>query len=309
MVTERVDLQDIKSRIDLAQVVAEQTGQATSYRKHVHCPFHSDNTPSMMLYPDGHWHCFQCGEGGDLFDFLGKLWDCKLREVIDRLNEPGFAATIRHIPQQAKPEAQLRPTLPADLVDSLENKFGHREHEYWRKQGITIPVLAALRVGWTGQRYAFPWFYRGILTAFKLRRDDELTPELEPKYISAKGSRYTAPYNIDAVLEGYPQVVLIVEDEKSVMAALQYRYTAIAAPANAWKREWSHLLADIERIVIVSDNDDPGLASAKKIKAMTPRAVITTAPEGKDLFDFHAYMNERVGDNEVITQAMRSWLE
>lgn len=309
MVRETVDLNEIKSRLDLAQVVAEQTGQSTQYRKHVHCPFHSDTTPSMMLYPDGHWHCFQCGEGGDLFDFLGKLWDCGLREVIDRLNEPGFAATIRHIPPQAKPETQLRPTLPGELVDKFEELFGEREEAYWRKQGISPSVLFGLRIGWTGRRYAFPWFYRGILTAFKLRRDDDVTPELEPKYISAKGSRFVAPYNIDAVLDGNPQIVLVVEDEKSVMAALHYRYTAIAAPANAWKAEWCNLLADIERIVIVADNDAPGRMSAAKIKTMLPRASIETAPEGKDLFDYHTYLHERVGDKVAVEREMREWLE
>jgi hypothetical protein len=308
MVTSKVALNDIKSRIDLAQVVAEQTGQATRYGKHVHCPFHSDTTPSMMLYPDGHWHCFQCGEGGDLFDFLGKLWDCGLREVIDRLNEPGFSATIRHIPQQAKPESQLRPTLPGELVDKFEELFKERELEYWRKQGIPPSVLYGLRIGWTGRRYAFPWFYRGILTAFKLRRDDEVTPDLEPKYISAKGSRFAAPYNVDAVLDGVVKSLLIVEDEKSVMAALRYRYTAIAAPANAWKPEWCHMLADVGRIVIVADNDAPGVASAKKIKAMIPRASIEVPPEGKDLFDFNLYLCQRIGDREVEERTMREWL-
>jgi len=304
-----IDFGTIKQRIDLAHMIEVETGQPARYGKHVHCPFHNDPTPSMMLYQDGHYKCFGCGEAGDLFDFLGKLWDCGLREVIDRLNEPGFAATIRHIPAQAKPEAQLRPTLDPGLVDQLEDKLGKREEEYWRKQGISASVLYGLRIGWTGKRYAFPWFYRGILTAFKLRRDDEITHDLEPKYISAKGSRFAAPYNIDAVLDGMPPRVLIVEDEKSVMAALRYGITAVATPANSWKQEWGGLLADVPDVIVVADNDEPGMVSAQKIARMIPRATVISAPnKHKDLFDFHFHLHECIGDKTVEQLAIQEWL-
>lgn len=304
-----IDFGSIKQRFDLAHMIEVETGQPARYGKHVHCPFHSDTTPSMMIYPDGRWHCFSCGKHGDLFDFLGKLWDCDLRGVIDRLNEPGFAATIRHIPHQAKPLTTLRPTLDQALVEQLEDKLGDRETAYWRRQGISPSVLYGLRIGWTGKRYAFPWFYRGILTAFKLRRDDDLSPGMEPKYISAKGSRFTAPYNIDAVLDGMPSRVLIVEDEKSVMAALRYGITAIATPANSWKKEWSDLLADVPDVIVIADNDDPGMTSAQKIARMIPRAIITSAPNThKDLFDFHLHLHECIGDKMVEQLAIQEWL-
>lgn len=34
------------------------------------CPFHRDNTPSFTVFPDGGWHCFGCGAGGSLIDFV-----------------------------------------------------------------------------------------------------------------------------------------------------------------------------------------------------------------------------------------------
>jgi DNA polymerase I-like protein with 3'-5' exonuclease and polymerase domains len=30
------------------------------------CPFHKDPTPSLHLYPDGHYHCYGCGAHGDI---------------------------------------------------------------------------------------------------------------------------------------------------------------------------------------------------------------------------------------------------
>ena len=305
-----IDFDSIKQRFDLARMIETEIGQPVRYGKNINCPFHADSTPSMTVYQDGHFFCHGCHKQGDLFDFLALLWDCDLRTVIDRLNEPGFVATVRHIPQQAKPETTLRPTLDPTLVDKFEKQMDvHGRHVYWNEQGISDHVLYKLRVGFTGERFTFPWFYRGILTAIKARRDDELYPDLAPKYISARGSRFMAPYNVDAVIDANPDTVLIVEDEKSVMAALRYKLAAVAAPANAWKADWCHLLADVDRIVIVADNDEPGMASARKIKGMIPRASIEVAPEGKDLFDFHLYMHERVRDHDAVDKAMRGWLE
>jgi hypothetical protein len=40
------------------------------------CPFHSERTPSLHLYPDGTFYCFgtNCRRGGTIFDFAAHLW-------------------------------------------------------------------------------------------------------------------------------------------------------------------------------------------------------------------------------------------
>lgn len=37
------------------------------------CIFHTENTPSMMFYPDGHFHCYGCQKQGDLVDVVQHL--------------------------------------------------------------------------------------------------------------------------------------------------------------------------------------------------------------------------------------------
>jgi DNA primase len=39
------------------------------------CPFHTENSPSFTIYPDGHFHCFGsgCGAHGDEIEFLRRI--------------------------------------------------------------------------------------------------------------------------------------------------------------------------------------------------------------------------------------------
>lgn len=43
-------------------------------RIRVRCPFHDDSNPSAVFYPDGHFHCFACGEHArSVVDYVRKL--------------------------------------------------------------------------------------------------------------------------------------------------------------------------------------------------------------------------------------------
>lgn len=55
------------------------------------CPFHDERSPSFHVRPNhGHFHCFGCGEGGDVFAFLQKIEHVGFVEAVeqmaDRLN-------------------------------------------------------------------------------------------------------------------------------------------------------------------------------------------------------------------------------
>jgi DNA primase len=50
------------------------------------CPFHADKAPSFSVSEEkGLFHCFGCGESGDVFDFIGKLEGIGFREAKARL--------------------------------------------------------------------------------------------------------------------------------------------------------------------------------------------------------------------------------
>jgi DNA primase len=50
------------------------------------CPFHDERTPSFHVRPQvGHWHCFGCGEGGDVISFVQKINHMGFAEAVEWL--------------------------------------------------------------------------------------------------------------------------------------------------------------------------------------------------------------------------------
>ena len=57
-------------------------------RKKCKCPFHHEKTPSLHLDDNkGLWHCFGCGEGGNVFTFLQKIRGYDFKQAVDELCE------------------------------------------------------------------------------------------------------------------------------------------------------------------------------------------------------------------------------
>ena len=52
------------------------------------CPFHDEKSPSFHVTPaKGYFHCFGCGQGGDVINFLMKLEHLTFTETVERLAE------------------------------------------------------------------------------------------------------------------------------------------------------------------------------------------------------------------------------
>ncbi len=50
------------------------------------CPFHGEKHPSMKLYPNG-YHCFACGEHGDIISWVQKMDSLTFPQAVERLCE------------------------------------------------------------------------------------------------------------------------------------------------------------------------------------------------------------------------------
>ncbi|WP_134429274.1 DNA primase [Mycobacterium ulcerans] len=50
------------------------------------CPFHNEKSPSFHVRPNhGHFHCFGCGEGGDVYAFVQKIEHVSFVEAVELL--------------------------------------------------------------------------------------------------------------------------------------------------------------------------------------------------------------------------------
>lgn len=59
------------------------------------CPFHDEKSPSFHVRPNhGHFHCFGCGEGGDVYAFLQKIEHVTFVEAVELLADRiGYTVT------------------------------------------------------------------------------------------------------------------------------------------------------------------------------------------------------------------------
>ncbi len=69
----------IKERADIVQIIGECVDLKKSGTRFLgRCPFHGEKTPSFTVHPGQQFfHCFGCGESGDVFSFVRKYhnWD------------------------------------------------------------------------------------------------------------------------------------------------------------------------------------------------------------------------------------------
>lgn len=78
----------IKERLT-AQEVVEFYGFHPDRSGFIKCPFHQgDRHASLKVYSGNKtgWHCFGCGAGGSVIDFVMKLFDIDFRQACVRIN-------------------------------------------------------------------------------------------------------------------------------------------------------------------------------------------------------------------------------
>ena len=82
------DIAAVRERSPIADVVGEYLQLRPAGGGHLKglCPFHEERTPSFNVTPGKElYHCFSCGEGGDVIKFLMKIESLQFGEAIERL--------------------------------------------------------------------------------------------------------------------------------------------------------------------------------------------------------------------------------
>ena len=82
------DIAAIRDRVRIEDVVGDyvQLRRAGADSLKGLCPFHDEKSPSFHVRPNhGHFHCFGCGEGGDVYAFVQKIEHVSFVEAVEML--------------------------------------------------------------------------------------------------------------------------------------------------------------------------------------------------------------------------------
>lgn len=85
------DIQRVREANDLVDVFSERVPLKQRGRDYwCCCPFHQEKTPSCKVDPSTQlWHCFGCGEGGDVYKFIEKIDDLEFPDAVRYLARRG----------------------------------------------------------------------------------------------------------------------------------------------------------------------------------------------------------------------------
>jgi len=146
----RSPVEEIKEKIDLAQFIGGYVKvQKAGVNLKARCPFHNEKTPSFTISPaKGVWHCFGCGRGGDLFQFVMEMEHVEFKDALKLLAERAGIALVYE-----KPEEQSRRKKLLTLLDDATNfyeaalKDDKDVQTYLKSRGLTGETAKRFRVG------------------------------------------------------------------------------------------------------------------------------------------------------------------
>ncbi|WZH36387.1 MAG: DNA primase [Microbacterium enclense] len=82
------DVDEVKARVNIADVVGERVALKSAGVGSMKglCPFHDERSPSFHVRPQvGYYHCFGCGESGDVYSFLRAMDHVSFTEAVERM--------------------------------------------------------------------------------------------------------------------------------------------------------------------------------------------------------------------------------
>lgn len=148
-------VEDIKGRINIVDIVSEYLPlKKAGANFKAPCPFHNEKTPSFMVSDEKQiWHCFGCGQGGDVLTFIQQIEGIEFYDALKMLAQKAGV----ELKTGQRPVASQKGRL-LDLLDDTA-EFYHRlflEHpkatyarEYIKQRGLNDETIATYKIGYS----------------------------------------------------------------------------------------------------------------------------------------------------------------
>jgi DNA primase len=149
----KVDVQLVKDKVDIISFMSHYlslTESGEGYKGR--CPFHQDKRPSFVVSPQkGLWHCFGCGEGGDIFAFLMKIERISFSDALTRLaQEAGIRLSAPPTGERGK-LLEANQAVEQFFTANLLSPAGQEARQYLLKRGYQQESWQQFSIG-----YALP---------------------------------------------------------------------------------------------------------------------------------------------------------
>ena len=152
--------QTLKQQADIVRVVGDYVSLKKSGAQNYSglCPFHKEKSPSFSVHATRQfYHCFGCGQSGDVFAFVQKIENITFPEAVRAVAQKmGVALPKQTFSSEAEArDARLRTVLLeiheracAFFQECLRRPEGARAREYLAGRGLDEETIRKFRIGY-----------------------------------------------------------------------------------------------------------------------------------------------------------------
>ncbi len=155
-------IEEVRSRADIVEIVGAHVRLRRAGRNFVGlCPFHNEKTPSFSVNAErGFFHCFGCGAGGSVFNFIMKVEGLTFPEAVRTLagkygvtlperDESGPVASEREAMRNAN---EVAAEFFAHVLWNTHD--GTLARDYLKSRGIALETARTFKLGFAPARPA-----------------------------------------------------------------------------------------------------------------------------------------------------------
>ncbi len=168
--------EEIKAKLNIVDIIQEKIPlkKAGANWKGI-CPFHTEKTPSFMVSEEKQiWHCFGCGQGGDIFEFVKQDEGIEFIDALKLLAQRAGVKLEFHDPGHQTQKARLLEILHESAsffaVKLRDQKFPSA-YTYLRDRGLEDNTIDLFQIGFAPASWDA---LAGFLQSKGFRRDELL---------------------------------------------------------------------------------------------------------------------------------------
>jgi DNA primase len=182
--------------------------------------------------------------------------------------------------------------------------------DYLASRGIPLEVARLAQFGVVVEpeagheamlgRLSIPYITKTGVVDLRFRA---LNPAVEPKYMGLTGAE-TRMYNVLDVERAGDYIGVCEGEIDTLTLSSVIGISCVGVPgANSWKKHYTRLLADFERVFVFADGDQPGTEFARSLARELPVTIIQL-PDGYDVNSMYVqegsqYFHQKVGISEL----------